>query len=157
MNMEPFMACVVTGIHIPDMQAFYDYLFDTSSKIVAAGKEIERPMVFVLTIRGELALIPTSGTKDHIVAFQKAIVLEPEIRACALVFEAWVSRQMQKDESKLIQASDDPAREEAIIVSIMTYGRQAFTFSIIERPANIVHKGQFKWIDHADIKGRFVL
>jgi len=154
MNIESLMACVVTGIHIPDMQTCYDYLFDTSSKIVAAGKEIERPMIFVLTIRGELALIPTAGPSDHVAAFQKAIVLEPDIRACALVSEAWVSTRTV--ESKHIQPRDDPAREEAIVISIMTYGRQAFSFSIIERPANIVHKGKFRWTEHNDIKGRLV-
>jgi hypothetical protein len=54
----------------------------------------------------------------------------------------------------------DPERGEAVIVSILTAGRQALTFSPIKRPENTVEKAAFEWLDETKklkkASGRFV-
>ena len=160
MKIGALLGVIVTGARMADLESFHGYLIDTASKIVAAGKEVERPLIFVLTRDGRMAILPPPPSKDNLVQFQKSIVREPVVRACAVVFEAWTSSRvldMRKTNPGFMPV-DDPQRTEAIIVSIMTTGRQSMTVSPIERPANVVHKAPFQWLDEKADKfsGRFI-
>lgn len=149
----------VSGLHIADLEAFHDRLLDIAAQIVASGKECA-PLTFILSNGGKLAIVPPPASKTALANFQKMVVREPMVRACAIVFEAWVSAKAY-DERKTnsdFMPVDDPERSEAIVVSIMTAGRQAMSTSAIERPSNVVKKAPFEWLDEArgEHLGRFV-
>jgi hypothetical protein len=147
-------------VHIPDLAGFHDHILDTAVSIVESGKEQAAPVIFILSNDGKLAIIPAGPfPKEVIAAFQKAVVGEPMVRACAMVFEAWVSSHPKEvDRKSVCMPSEDPNRGEAIIVSIMTAGRQAMTISHIQRPANTVQRAAFEWLDESggEFSGRFV-
>jgi hypothetical protein len=148
----------VDGVQLASLEAFHDHILGTASGIVAVGKDVAAPVMFVLSQGGKLAIIPGAFlSKQGVANFQQAVVRDPMVRACALVFEAWVSAYETKPDNPVMPA-DDPNRTEAIVVSILTAGRQAMTFSPIKRPANTVERAQFKWLDEVDGKfdGRFV-
>jgi hypothetical protein len=144
-----FGIAFVEGVHIASLEEFHDYLLGTASSIVASGKELASPMLFVLSNGGKLAIIPAaSSSMQGIANYQQAVVREPMVRACAMVFEAWLSSHpIGTDRKNVPMPRDDPARTEAVGVSIMTAGRQAMTFSPIKRPENTVEKAAFEWLD----------
>ena len=109
-------------------------------------------MLLTLSNGGQLAIMPAPGTPDTFTRLQRSLTTDPMVRACALVFESWATNRTD------IPPSEDPERGEAILVSIMTAGRQGISVSPIERPANTVRKGPFKWIDESggEITGRFI-
>jgi hypothetical protein len=158
MNMPPIE--FVGGLHIPTLEGFHDHLLNMAAEVIATGKELPTPMAYVLSDEGSLAVVPLmSLDKTAVALYQKLVVKQPMTRACALVFESWVtSHPKGTDPKKVSQPSDDPNRGEAVIVSIMTKGRQAFSINHIERPSNIVRKEPFKWLDEAGgtYEGRFI-
>lgn len=68
------------------------------------------------------------------------------------------ARAAPKDMEHCVEPRLDPDRGEAVFVSILTAGRQAMSMSPIERPANIVRRARFQWLDESPDKhgGRFV-
>jgi len=157
MNLPPIS--FISGVHIPSLEGFHDHLLDIAAEVIATGEELPSPTIYVLSNAGELAIIAPMGSKESSAGYQKAVVKVPIVRACALVFEAWISTHPGGvDKERVGLPSEDPNRTEAVGVSLMTAGRQAFTFSPIERPANIVRKAPFKWLDESDgaYKGRFI-
>lgn len=149
----------ISGVHIPSLEAFHDHLLDTAAEVIARGDAWASPTTYVLSNDGKLAVIPPMGSKDRTAQFQKAAVKTPLVRACALVFEAWVSNHPKEvDRKSVCLPSEDPNRTEAVVVSIMTAGRQAMSCSPIERPANIVHKTPIRWLDvnEGAHEGRFI-
>jgi len=160
MKLDGIPIAFTSGLRIPSLEAFHDHLLDTSAKIIADGDEVHGPMIFILSRAGQVAVIPPVGSKEGIARFQQAVVQEPMVRACALVFEAWMSTHPKEVDRKSVpMPRDDPKRQEAIVVSIMTNGRQAMSFSPITRPANTLERAPFKWLDEiegAKHKGRFV-
>ena len=149
----------VDAVQLDTLEAFHDHLLEVASSIIAAGDECI-PLVFVLSMGGKLAILPPLPSKDAAARYQQAVVQHPMVRACAVVFEAWMSQQSQEQRKANPDAMpvDDPKRSEAIVVSIMTAGRQAMTFSEIKRPSNTVERAAFEWIDETGGKfeGRFV-
>lgn len=158
MSVQVIPMLSVRGVIIPDLVQFYAYLLDTSAEIIERGDCIGDPLIFVLHNDGTLSIAPTFGDNDTLCAFQRNVVRDPAMRACAVISEAWVSTQKKGDPR--IMPSEDPNRSEALIVSIMTAGRQATTFSRIDRPSNKVDKAPFEWLDeqktYAEIGGRFI-
>jgi hypothetical protein len=147
------------GVHVPDLESFHDFLLDTAAQFVTAGGGLAVPMTVVLSKSGAVAIVPPLPSKDGIAIFQKAVSQHATVRACAVVFEAWMSKKTPEEhKANPVQPVDDPDRGECITVSIMTAGRQAISISPIERPANIVKKAPFKWLDEVkgEHAGRFV-
>ncbi len=107
-------------------------------------------MVFVLSRNGELAIGPAMESKEATARFLKAAVQIPEVRASALVVEAWTAKR--EDGQQRVEPRLDPERKEAIFVTILTAGRQAVSISPIERPANTVQKSPLQWIDESSEK-----
>ena len=148
----------VDGVNLASLEAFHDHILAKAIEIVAAGGEVAAPMVFVLSRGGMLAIIPGGAfSKQSVATLQRDLAREPMVRACAVIFEAWVSTYASKPENPVMPV-DDPGRTEALVVSILTAGRQAMTMSPIERPSNTVQKAPFAWLDESDGKfeGRFV-
>jgi hypothetical protein len=160
MKLSELPIAIVAGARFTELEAFYDWMLGTTAKMVAAGKSVEAHLIFVLFNDGQIAVMPPPGSKDMLVTFQKFVVKEPMVRACAVVFEAWTSHKTEdpRKTNPNFRPADDPDRGEAIVVSILTAGRQVMTTSPIERPSNIVKKAPFQWMDEATGKhsGRFV-
>lgn len=152
----------VDGVVIHELADFHDHLLGTAARIVGTGQELVSPMIFTLSKEGKLAIMPPAGSKEAIARYQKAIVQDPMVRACAIVFEAWVSSYTKDDPrarpENRVEPRLDPAHTEGIVVSIMTAGRQALTISPIKRPENTVERAPFRWLDEGDGRheGRFV-
>jgi hypothetical protein len=149
----------VDAVQLDTLEAFHDHLLEVASGIVAAGDEC-LPLIFVLTVGGKLAILPPLPSKDAAALYQQTVVQHPMVRACAIVFEAWMSHQTieQRKANPDAMPVDDPKRSEAIVVSIMTAHRQAMTCSEIKRPSNKVERAPFEWIDETggSFGGRFV-
>jgi hypothetical protein len=163
MTVDAFGIIFVDGIHIPDLETFHNHLLDIASEKIAAGEELGAPTIFILSPDGKLAIMPAGAlSKQGVANLQKMAVRDPLVRACALVFEAWTSHRTDEARKSNPDAMpvDDPNRGEAVIVSILTAGRQAMTFSPIRRPANTVEKARFEWLDESKTfkkaSGRFV-
>lgn len=143
------------GVNIPDLAGLHDHLLDVASEIVATGGDVATPVVFVLSMDGQLGMLSAAtSSKDGIAEFQRVAVQNRATRACAVVMEVWTSENIQHRQ----KPSLDPEGGEAIVASIMTAGRQAMSVSRIERPANVVHKAPLQWLDEseAEYRGRFV-
>jgi hypothetical protein len=157
MNIPPIT--FINDVHIPDLETFHDHLLAMATQVVEAGDEFPSPTLFVLSNEGKLAVLPPLPSKNMSASYQQGVVEHPMVRACALVFEAWVSTYAKDvDRTKVPMPSEDPNRKEVLCVSIMTKGRQALTYSDIERPSNTVKKTPFTWLDQAEgkHKGRFI-
>jgi hypothetical protein len=153
---------LIGGMHVETIESFHESLLDIHCKGIERGKEQTEPAFYVLTTSGEIAIISGSSFADmgDAALFQQHLVKEPLVRACAIVSEAWVAARTkeQNETMKDVRPKDDPNRTEAVVVSILTAGRQALTISPIRRPANIVERAPFQWLDEAKYKsgGRMV-
>lgn len=79
MSVNLLVGRAISGVRVPDIQSFHDYLLRVASGFVESGKEA-RPMVFVLTNDDQLAIIPSPDETPTVVALQTALVREPSVR-----------------------------------------------------------------------------
>jgi hypothetical protein len=131
-----------------EIEDFYTYLYNGAAAVVADKTE-HVPMMFALLDSGGIAVIPTPGmTKSQMESFQEYLVQQPPIRAAALVFEAYGVRVQHPEElPRNTSIANHPGRFEAVVISILTHGRQAFIQCEIDRTNDTLAKAPFKWMN----------
>lgn len=144
-----------------DIDRIYDMLFQSASRIVAAGEE-HQPILLVFRADEKLEVISGNRLpdKDALAALQQRLAADPQVLVVALIMEAWVmerpdpataERLMRGD----LNVSDCPERTEAIVFSLMTPTRQAFIQCPIDRTTNTLIRRPLMWLDR-ESEGRFV-
>ena len=145
---------------------FYDQLFEIASSIIKRG-ETHAPIVLALNTSGGVRGLSLSGLHpDERASLFFAMAARPEVRAAALIIESWYVEGAPTDSAvgsalELAQQGrlyEHPARQEAIVVSIMTSNRQAVMVCPIDRATNSLQKRPFQWLcDRPEhVVGRYI-
>jgi hypothetical protein len=129
----------------------FGFVFECAAEVVAHGEE-HRPMLLAESTDGKTALLPLDGLDKNIIAQLHRMMAEREdVRAAALVMEAWmhVTKPGEEDsgiekalESGNLNISDLPGKEEAIIINIRAGGRQFLAACKIDRASNKLERGE---------------
>lgn len=150
----------------------FEALFPASVDVVASGDE-HVPMLAVLREREGFSFMDVAGLpKEALAELHRVSSVLPGVVASALIMEAWSYRgdaRSEKDAARLkaltagaIEVADLRERTEVLIFNIRAGGAQRLAMCPIERPANVLRRGDL--IDptspgpggYTSLAGRFV-
>jgi hypothetical protein len=134
------------------VRAFYDDVFPQSVRFIAEGKAHSRPLIIRRTISGEgNEMLIVDTPKEDWAALQQYALDKPDTDFILFLMEAWaVAVDGGKDGETLDEAaerigapSEHPDRAEIVgFIFTAKCGARWVAHCKIERPANILHRGE---------------